>query len=72
METLVIFEAGMRSPEGHYSKFTESPDRKYVEDYMVTMNSCAPRGFELVLYEKTYHCVSTTPIVLDDSNTETD
>jgi hypothetical protein len=65
MDSLVIFEAGMRSPDGHYSKFTESPDRKNVEDYLETMKKCKPNDFDLVLYEKTYHCVSTTPHIIN-------
>ena len=64
MDTLLIFEAGMRSPEGHYSKFIESPYRKKVEDYLETMKKCKPDDFVLVLYEKMYHCVSTTPHII--------
>jgi hypothetical protein len=69
MDTLVIFEAGMRSPEGRYSKFIESPDRKkvenYLEDYLKTMKECRPHDFDLVIYEKMYHCVSTKPHIIN-------
>ena len=64
METLTIFEAGMRSPEGKYSKFIESPDRNKVTEYLEIMDKCKADGFELMLYEKTYHCVSTTPHII--------
>jgi hypothetical protein len=64
VDTLLIFEAGMRSPEGRYSKFIESRDRKKVEDYLETMKKCKPHDFDLVLYEKMYHCVSTTPHII--------
>lgn len=70
MDTLLIFEAGMRSPEGRYSKFIESPDRKKVEDYLETMEECKPYDFDLVLYEKMYHCVSTTPHIINAQQRE--
>ena len=64
METLTIFEAGMRSPDGSYSKFIESPNRSEVARYLELMSECKAEGFQLVFYEKTYHCVSTTTHVV--------
>jgi hypothetical protein len=64
MEALTVFEAGMRNPDGKYSKFIESPDRKEVADYIETMKSCRPIDFDLVFYEKTYHLVSTIPHII--------
>tara|TARA_R110002153_G_scaffold204752_1_gene357543 strand:- start:355 stop:567 length:213 start_codon:yes stop_codon:yes gene_type:complete len=61
MNTLLTFEAGVITPEGRHSKLFESPDRKKVEDYLENMEKCKPHGFDLVLYEKMYHCLSTTP-----------
>lgn len=64
METLIIFEAGMRSRNGKYSKFIESPDRSKVIEHIEIMKLCNPTDLELVFYEKTYHCVSTTPRII--------
>jgi hypothetical protein len=65
MESLIIFEAGMRSPNGKYSKFIESPERSEVVEHLEIMKLCNPTDLELVMYEKTYHCVSTTPHIIN-------
>jgi hypothetical protein len=65
MDDLIVFEAGMRSDTGKYSKFMESPDRQKVEDYLKIMTTTKPDGFELVLLEKHYQLVCTTPHIVD-------
>ena len=64
MDSLIVFEAGMRNQEGKYFEFMESPDRKKVEDYLEIMKKTKPDNFELVFLEKNYHLVSTTPHVV--------
>ena len=61
MSNLTVYEAGMRSPEGNYSKFIVSPSQKEVDDYILIMKDCTPEGFELVKLEKYYELKSTTP-----------
>ena len=70
MNSLVIYEAGARSPSGKYSKFIESPKQQDVDDYLCIMKGCVPCNFELVKLEKTYHLVSTTPHIISRANNE--
>ncbi len=64
MESLIVFEAGMRSEEGKYSKFMESPDRQKVEEYLEIMKKTRTDNFQLVFLEKTYHLICTTPHIV--------
>ena len=64
MIDLKIFEAGMRSPAGKYVKFMDSPDREKVEEYLEIMKTTMPEDFELILLEKHYVLVSTTPHIV--------
>tara|TARA_R110000822_G_scaffold122229_1_gene256333 strand:+ start:516 stop:725 length:210 start_codon:yes stop_codon:yes gene_type:complete len=64
MQSITIYEVGMRSPNGEYSKFCESPDKSKVDDHLEIMKKCTPDGFEVVFLEKVYHCVSTTPHII--------
>lgn len=61
METLTIYEAGVRSPEGRNATFMTSPDLNAVEEYFEIMQTTVASGFECFLREKNYHLVSTTP-----------
>lgn len=64
MESLTVFEAGMRSEGGRYAEFISSPDRKKVEDYIEIMKETKPEGMSIVFLEKTYQLVSTTPHII--------
>ncbi len=64
MNDLIVFEAGLRSEEGYYSKFMESPDRGRVEEYIEIMKSTKPEGAEIMFMEKCYQLVSTTPHII--------
>jgi len=67
MSDLTVFEAGLRSEEGNYSKFMESPDRAKVEEYLEIMKTTKPDNFELMFYEKTYRLISTNPQIIYDT-----
>jgi hypothetical protein len=60
MESLTIFEAGTRTIDGNYTKLIKSQDKSKVIKHL-EMARQYHDYFELVLYEKTFHCVSTTP-----------
>lgn len=64
MSDLTVFEAGMRNLKGNYNKFMESPDRDEVEEYLEIMKTTMPEDFELVLLEKRYVLVTTTPHIV--------
>ena len=63
MESLTIFEAGTRTIDGNYTKLMESQDMSKVIKQL-EMTGQHGDHFELVLYEKTFHCVSTTPYII--------
>jgi hypothetical protein len=64
METLTIYEAGMRSDSGKYAEFIKSTDRAKVEEYIEIMKQTRTDGFEILFLEKTYHLVCTTPQIV--------
>lgn len=64
MQSLTVFEAGMRSESGRYAEFITSPDRKKVDDYIEIMKVSKPEGMTIVFLEKTYQLVSTTPHIV--------
>ena len=64
MSDLRVFEAGMRNPAGTYAKFMESPDREKVEEYLEIMKTTMPEDFEMILMEKQYVLVTTTPNIV--------
>lgn len=61
MTDLIIYEAGVRNPEGAYSEFMVSPDRDKVLEYLEIMRDVVQDGFEIVFLKKTYSLTSTTP-----------
>ncbi len=72
MKSLIIFEAGMRSPNGVYSKFFESPERSEVFEHLEIMKLCNPTDLELVMYKKTYRCVRQRRIFYNTPTKEVD
>ena len=66
---MILYEAGARKPDGGYYKFIESPDKAEVLEYTAIMQkvfNTAKAGFEIVLLEKVYSCVSTTPYIITE------
>ena len=66
MQSITMYEAGMRNPRGEYSKLFESLDKSKVDDHLEIMKKCTPHNFQLVFLEKTYHCVSTVPHIIGE------
>lgn len=64
MESITIYEAGVRLESGKYSKFIESSKEKEVDNYIGIIGLTAPDNSEIVKYIKTYHIVSTTPYII--------
>ena len=64
MQSITIYEVGMRSPKGEYTKFDESTNKKEADVFLEIMKKFTPDGFEVVFLEKVYHCVSTTPHII--------
>lgn len=64
MKSLIIYEAGVRNPDGLYSRFIESPKQQDVDDYLRFMKDCVPSNFELVKLEKCYELKCTTPHII--------
>ena len=66
MQAITIYEVGMRSPKGEYTKFDESTNKKEADVFLEIMKKCTPDGFEVVFLEKVYHCVSTVPHIIGE------
>jgi hypothetical protein len=64
MEELTMFEAGTIDSEGSYSKFMHSPHLPEATEYLIMMDASDTDYFQLVIHEKTYHCVSTVPYII--------
>lgn len=64
METLIVFEAGIRNEDGQYHKFMDSPNREEVQEYLEIMKETKPEDSTLVFMEKTYKLVCTTPYIV--------
>jgi hypothetical protein len=63
-DELIIYESGVRSDDGKYSKFIESPSKSKVDDYIEIMKSTVSDSLTIVYYEKTYRCISTIPQII--------
>ena len=64
METMTIYEAGLRAPDGKYAKFISSPNKQVVDEYIEIMKTTKPYGKTILFLEKTFHLVSTTPHIV--------
>jgi len=64
MESLIVFEAGVRSPEGKYSVFKTSPNRAEIEEYIRIIDHMVAEDFEILFSEKFYTLVTTTPTLI--------
>ena len=62
--TLTIYEVGIRASSGKYSKFLESYDKEQVIEHAEMMKAHKPKGSEIILLEKYYDLVCTTPHII--------
>ena len=70
MSNLTVYEIGVRSPLGVYSKIFDSPDKQKAMEHAEIVRVCKGEGFVLVLIEKYYSLTSSTPFILDDDQSE--
>ena len=63
-EQLIIYEAGVRSESGKYSKFMASPVLEEVDDYISIMKETVSKESEILFFKKVYHLVCTTPNII--------
>lgn len=60
--TMTIYEVGVRTPNGGYSTFIESPDLSVIESYLQIMKKTTATGFQCVLSKRDYELICTTPM----------
>ena len=65
MDTLIIYEAGLRTEAGKYHNFISSTCINEVEDYIEIVKVSKPESMSIIFIEKTYHLVSTTPHIVE-------
>ena len=64
MESLIIYEAGLRAPNGRNCKFVSSNNKQEVIDYIEIMKETKTEFFEIYFHTKTYNLVSTVPHII--------
>ena len=64
METMTIYEAGLRAPDGKYVKFISSSNKQDVDEHIEIMKTTKPHGNVILFFEKTFHLVTTTPHIV--------
>lgn len=63
-EDIRIYEAGVRTETGRYSKFITSSVKAEVDDYINIMKDTVSDDHEIVFYEKLYRILSTVPYII--------
>ena len=59
---MIVYEAGVRTVNGKYATFFESPNYNDAIDYFEIMKTTIAEGFEATLCKKEYSLICTTPM----------
>ena len=58
---MTIYEVAIRNEDGELIKIADFTNKTYIENYVNNLKNLNLEKSEIIILEKTYECINTTP-----------